>query len=337
MRRVCLGLAVAVAGCATGANSPFDEQFGPQNTSVGDDGGTGAITSASATVDPSASSGLPPEATSDGMDSTGGATGADEGCLPGSEVCNGLDDDCNGEIDESDPEEGGDCQTGESGVCGTGILECQGEAGLVCVATEVAAAETCNGLDDDCNGMVDDGNPGGGAACQTGMSGICAAGTQACTGGSVACVPDQMAAAAEICGNGLDDDCNGTADDACGLTCQNADIGGPPASLNGSTAGQADSFVSSCGGGADYLVRFVAPAAGSYTFDLIGSSYDTLLTVYSDCNGTEIACNDDFAGNPLCGGYACSEVTVALAAGQNVLVAVEGYSGATGAFTLNVN
>ena len=335
-----LALAAVAVGCATGANTPFDDQFGPQTSSAGD-GGTGAITSASATVDPSVSSGLPPETTTDDMDSSDGgpmtATSAGDGCVPATEVCNGLDDDCNGEIDEADPEEGGDCDTGESGVCAMGILQCQGEAGLVCVTTEVPAAETCNGLDDDCNGMVDDGNPGGGAACQTGMPGICAAGTQTCTGGAVACVADQMAAASEVCGNGLDDDCNGTADDTCGLTCQDADLGNPPTSANGSTAGQGDSFASSCGGGADYLFRFVAPAASNYTFDTIGSGYDTLLTVYSDCNGTELACNDDFAGNPDCGGYPCSEVTVALAAGQNVIVAVEGFSGATGAFTLNVN
>ncbi|HEY0881397.1 MAG TPA: MopE-related protein, partial [Archangium sp.] len=50
-----------------------------------------------------------------------------------------------------------------------------------------AAAETCDGADNNCSGAADEGNPGGGGACSTGQPGVCSAGTRACTGGMLVC------------------------------------------------------------------------------------------------------------------------------------------------------
>lgn len=66
----------------------------------------------------------------------------------------------------------------------------------------------------DCDGGYDEGNPGGGAACSTGLPGICAAGTSTCQNGTLVCVQNQQPVS-EICGNGLDDDCDGQVDDGC--------------------------------------------------------------------------------------------------------------------------
>lgn len=71
--------------------------------------------------------------------------------VPAEEVCNGKDDDCDGDVDE-----GGYCDTGKLGVCKDGLQECQG-AGFRCAQQNKVGQETCDGLDNDCDGQVDEG------------------------------------------------------------------------------------------------------------------------------------------------------------------------------------
>lgn len=126
------------------------------------------------------------------------------------ESCDGLDNNCNEIVDEGNPGGGAPCVTGLPGACAAGTTHCLN--GLVlCVQSSQPKAEVCNGLDDDCNGLDDDGNLGGGAACNTGLMGVCAAGTMSCVLGSITCKQD-VQASPENCTNGLDDDCNGTGD-----------------------------------------------------------------------------------------------------------------------------
>jgi lysophospholipid acyltransferase (LPLAT)-like uncharacterized protein len=77
--------------------------------------------------------------------------------------------------------------------------------------------------------------------------------------------------------------------------------------------------------------RFTAPFDGSYSFDTLGSSYDTLLAVLDgDCSGAVLGCNDNAAG-------AMSRVITQLGAGDSVVVAVDGASAsASGAYQLNL-
>ena len=112
------------------------------------------------------------------------------------EVCDGVDNDCNGEIDDN-AIAGAECMTGLDGICATGISECRPSGG-VCVQTVFATDEVCNGLDDDCDGSTDEGNPGGGESCDTGAQGPCAAGTLTCSGGSLSCV-SSFVTSAEVC------------------------------------------------------------------------------------------------------------------------------------------
>ena len=75
-------------------------------------------------------------------------------CVAGAEVCNGMDDDCNGAVDD-----GFACRAGTMEACmttcgSTGMRTCT----AACTAGVcVPPAEACNGRDDDCAGGVDDG------------------------------------------------------------------------------------------------------------------------------------------------------------------------------------
>ncbi|HEX5044789.1 MAG TPA: putative metal-binding motif-containing protein, partial [Candidatus Polarisedimenticolaceae bacterium] len=158
-------------------------------------------------------------------------------CVPDAsplpEVCTGgLDEDCDGSVDGEDLDCIPDCPDADGDgyvVCGTG---CQLPAGKSCgecddgrSSVHPGAAESCNARDDDCDGQTDEGDPGGGASCDTGQQGLCAAGTETCQGGSLVCVRDQ-GPSAEICTGGLDEDCDGqvdTADPDCVPDCPDGD------------------------------------------------------------------------------------------------------------------
>jgi hypothetical protein len=136
--------------------------------------------------------------------------GAPVACTPGEpsdEVCNGIDDDCDGEADEGL----GDVVTCGAGACQTAVVQCSGASEIACVPG-VPSDETCNGIDDDCNGLTDEGLPQR-LTCGTGE---CMRTVEFCTNGAAGvCTPGSPVQ--EIC-NGLDDDCDGTPDNGFGTT-----------------------------------------------------------------------------------------------------------------------
>ena len=116
---------------------------------------------------------------------------------PVAEICDGQDNNCDGVDDDGDPEGGGVCDTGMSGVCSEGTEACI-DGMLSCVPDNTAGAEVCNGEDDDCDGVADNGNPGGGAACDTGSPGVCGPGTETCVDGGIIC-QSNSGGGAEVC------------------------------------------------------------------------------------------------------------------------------------------
>jgi hypothetical protein len=147
-----------------------------------------------------------------------------------------------------------------------------------------AAAETCDGADNNCSGAPDEGNPGGGGACGTGLMGVCSAGTRACQGGMLACVQNVMSSA-ETCNN-LDDDCDGMTDDnVAPLRCFTGDAG----TFTGTCPGAACTPRGQCRAG--------TAACVSGTF---GACTGQTLPVAEVCDGLDNDCNgevDDHDGD----------------------------------------
>jgi hypothetical protein len=114
-------------------------------------------------------------------------------------------------------------------------------------------------------------------------------------------------------------------------------------SVNGNTmCGSYLAHGASCGAGGDNApdatFLYAVPIDGTYTIDTIGSSFDTVLSVReqkADCNGTELpgGCNDDI--DPPADKQ--SRVILVLAAGKTIIVNVDGYLMASGAYSLNIN
>ena len=129
------------------------------------------------------------------------------------ESCNGLDDDCDGSVDEGDPGGGAACDAAALGECENGTEHCVNGA-VKCVAA-TPQPETCDGLDNNCEGNVDEGNPGGGTQCSTGLLGLCSSGITDCAGANgVVCAPVITPGQLPESCNGLDDDCDGFSDEA---------------------------------------------------------------------------------------------------------------------------
>ncbi len=155
-------------------------------------------------------SGVPGACAGGTLQCVAGAAACVPNLLPSSETCDGVDNDCDGTVDEDIPGTGGSCSTGYQGVCSAGAISCQGGT-LDCFPITPASNELCDSLDNDCDGQIDESNAGGGGACVTGQPGVCSAGVQVCTGGALVCVPSTLGSP-ESC-NGLDDDCDGQVDD----------------------------------------------------------------------------------------------------------------------------
>lgn len=188
------------------------------------------------------------------------------------------------------------------GSCGVACLTFAPHASASCAASRCALACSTGDLDCDGNGLT---------GCEAPL------GPSNCGGCGVVCGATAFCAKPFAC-----------------ATCGATDLGNSvPQTVTGTTIGKADQFDSFCGFGnaPDVRYQLTAPAAATYTFDTLGSAFNTVLVVRDGgCAGPRLGCNDDS------GGAFTSKVSLPLTQGQIVTIFIDGRQGSQGSYTLHV-
>ncbi|MBC7772411.1 MAG: hypothetical protein H7210_07950, partial [Pyrinomonadaceae bacterium] len=126
-------------------------------------------------------------------------------------------------------------------------------------------------------------------------------------------------------------------------TCDQALLAGE-GTFTGSTSSATRDGVASCSPGPapDVWYRWTAPCSATLNIDTCGSSFDTVLSLYTGaCSGlTEIACNDDgveHSGAPCPLQTTASHIAAPVTAGVTYTLRLSGYGNESGNYILSLS
>ncbi len=223
------------------------------------------------------------------------------------EKCNDVDDNCDGKINEGNPEGGDPCEEtcpgGEcQGQCTPGQTVCVG-TGLVCLTGAGPSLEVCDEVDNDCDGETDEGfdllnDPAHCGGCNqpcvldhaiggcfqgacvitTCLPGFASLDDVDANGCEYACPVTPKAV--ESC-NGLDDDCNGVVDDAVVVAAQKPD---------GALCNPQPALANPCAG-VDFLCTGLTGWLCAYGPEVEVDSLGRVVLVESRCDDADGNCN----------------------------------------------
>ena len=253
----------------------------------------------------------------DGVPDLADCAPLDPAAHPGAaETCDGIDNDCDGQVDEAL----GTVTCGK-GACKHTVDACNGGAVTVCDPMEGATIETCDGTDNDCDGLVDE-------DLGSGMCGVgaCVHVASLCKGGKPQACDPLEGASDEQC-DGIDNDCDGQVDEeltllacgkgACFHTVEGC-VGGVPKDcdpLAGSKAETCDGVDNDCDGSVDEELGSVSCGKGAckHTQTTCIDGKIKVCDPYEGaamekCDGADNDCNglvDDGFGKTTCGKGIC--------------------------------